>query len=89
MASGLLGQLELKGKVVTGDALYCQRELSLRVQEQGGDYFWMLKGNQPGMTYSEYPWRPVGSIVEGSVKETEGPVGLLYAKIEGFGLTAP
>ena len=31
MASGLLGQLELRGKVVTGDALYCQRELSLRV----------------------------------------------------------
>ena len=49
MASGLLGQLELRGKVVTGDALYCQRELSLRVQEQGGDYFWVLKDNQPGM----------------------------------------
>ena len=39
----------LKEKVVTGDALYCQRELSLRVQEQSGDYFWTLKDNQPGM----------------------------------------
>ena len=43
MAAGLLGQLELKGRVVTGDALYCQQELSLRVLEQGGDYFWVLK----------------------------------------------
>ena len=62
MASGLLGQLELKGRVVTGDALYCQRELSLRVQEQGGDYFWTLKDNQPGMReavsllFEQPPW---------------------------------
>ena len=49
MASGLLAQLELRGKVVTGDALYAQRELSLRVLEQGGDYFWALKDNQPSM----------------------------------------
>ena len=49
MASGLLAQLDLKGKVVTGDALYAQRELSLRVLEQGGDYFWVLKDNQPGV----------------------------------------
>ena len=49
LASGLLAQLELPGKVVTGDALYAQRELRLRVLEQGGDYFWALKDNQPGV----------------------------------------
>ena len=49
LASGLLGRLELKGKVVTGDALYTQRELSLRILKQGGDYFWALKDNQPGV----------------------------------------
>ena len=48
MASGLLAELDLTGKVITGDALYAQRELSLRVLEQGGDYFWTLKDNQPG-----------------------------------------
>ena len=48
LASGLLAQLDLTEKVVTGDALYAQRELSLRVLEQGGDYFWVLKDNQPG-----------------------------------------
>ena len=31
LASGLLTQLDLTGKVVTGDALYAQRDLSLRV----------------------------------------------------------
>ena len=49
LASNLLAQLELREKVVPGDALYCQRELSLRVLEQGGDYFWALKDNQPGV----------------------------------------
>ena len=49
MATSLLAQLELKGKVVTGDALYAQRNLSLRVLEQGGDYFRALKDNQPGV----------------------------------------
>ena len=62
LASGLLAQLELKGKVVTGDALYAQRELSLRVLEQGGDYFWGLKDNQPGvkeavnLLFEQPPW---------------------------------
>ena len=62
VASGLLAQLELKGKVVTGDALYAQRDLSLRMLEQGGDYFWVLKDNQPGvkeavsLLFEQPPW---------------------------------
>ena len=42
MATGLLAQLEIDGRVVTGDALYCQQELSQRVLEKGEDYFWVL-----------------------------------------------
>ena len=62
MASGLLAQLELRGKVVTGDALYAQRELSQRVLERGGDYFWALKDNQPStreavsLLFEQPPW---------------------------------
>ncbi len=62
MATGLLARLELEGRVVTGDALYCQQELSLGVLEQGGDYFRVLKDNQPGvkeavsLLFSEPPW---------------------------------
>ena len=62
MASTLLGQLELRGKVVAGDALYCQRELSPGALEQGGACFWALKDNQPGMKeavsllFEQPPW---------------------------------
>ena len=62
MSTALLGQLELGGRVVTSDALYCQQELSQRVLEQGGDYFWVLKDNQPGvkeaviLLFAEPPW---------------------------------
>ena len=46
MASGLLAQLELKGKVVAGDALYAQRELSRSIlnQSQGGMYIYRKSG---------------------------------------------
>ena len=39
--------LDLRGKVVTGDALLAQRELSLQVLEAGGEYVWIIKDNQP------------------------------------------
>ncbi len=47
MGRELLAELDLPGKVVTGDALYAQRDLSRDIVAQGGDYLWMLKGNQP------------------------------------------
>ena len=43
----MLAQIELDGKVVTGDALYAQKSLSRYVVERGGDYLWVIKGNQP------------------------------------------
>ena len=33
--------------MITGDALYAQRDLSRDIVAAGGDYLWMLKGNQP------------------------------------------
>ena len=39
-------QLDLRGKVVTGDALLAQRELSTTVVERGGEYVWTVKDNQ-------------------------------------------
>ena len=62
MASGLLAELDLRERVVTGDALYAQRDLSRRVLEQGGDYFWALKDNQPSvkeavsLLFEQPPW---------------------------------
>jgi DDE_Tnp_1-associated/Transposase DDE domain len=45
----LLGLLPLAGKVVTGDALFCQRDLCAAVVAAGGDYLWTVKANQPGL----------------------------------------
>jgi predicted transposase YbfD/YdcC len=39
--------LQLKDRVVTGDAMLAQRSLSKQVLAAGGDYFWVVKDNQP------------------------------------------
>ena len=45
----LLALLSLKGRIVTADALNCQRVIAAKVIEQGGDYALVLKGNQGGL----------------------------------------
>ncbi|AMV23796.1 hypothetical protein VT84_05245 [Gemmata sp. SH-PL17] len=45
----LLGILPLTGKVVTGDAMFCQRDLAKQVIEAGGDYVLVAKNNQPAL----------------------------------------
>lgn len=46
-APKLLRAIDLRGKVVVGDAMHTQRALSIQIVEQGGDYLWIAKGNQP------------------------------------------
>ena len=48
-APALIEGLELKNRVVCGDAMHTQRELSVDVLARGGDYLWLLKDNQPGL----------------------------------------
>lgn len=43
----LLEGLDLQGRIVTGDALYTQRELCQQIVEQGGEYLFVVKANQP------------------------------------------
>lgn len=45
----LLGILPLRGKVVVGDAMFCQRDLAAQVIDSGGDYVLAVKDNQPGL----------------------------------------
>jgi predicted transposase YbfD/YdcC len=47
VASHLIGQIDWQGKVLTGDALYCQRALCQALVQLGGDYFFIVTGNQP------------------------------------------
>ena len=46
-APKVLTAVELKGKVVTGDAMFTQRELSSQIVKAGGHYMWRVKDNQP------------------------------------------
>jgi hypothetical protein len=43
----LLKTLVLKGRVVTGDAIFCQREVCQEIIDSGGHYFFVVKDNQP------------------------------------------
>lgn len=45
----LLGLLPLKGMVVTGDAIFCQRDVATAVIDGGGDYYFTVKDNQPAL----------------------------------------
>lgn len=45
----LLGVLPLAGKVVIGDAIFCQRDLAEQVVKEGGDYVFVVKDNQRGL----------------------------------------
>lgn len=49
VAPTLLKALDLQGKVVTGDALFAQRNLSVQIVEAKGDYVWKVKGNQEAL----------------------------------------
>jgi hypothetical protein len=39
----------LAGRVVTGDALYCQRDVCRQILDGGGDYLVSVKENQPDL----------------------------------------
>jgi predicted transposase YbfD/YdcC len=45
-APKVLKSLDLRGKVVMGDALHTQRAISVQVVAAGGDYIWLAKDNQ-------------------------------------------
>jgi hypothetical protein len=43
----LLRQVDLTRRVVTGDAMFCQRDLSQQIIDAGGHFLWFVKENQP------------------------------------------
>ncbi len=48
-ARALLRLLDLRGALVTADALHCQGETAAIVLDRGGDYLFALKANRPAM----------------------------------------
>jgi len=48
-AKRLLEKVDLENKIVSGDAIFAQQELSKTVVEKGGEYLWKLRANQGNM----------------------------------------
>lgn len=49
IALDLLKSLALHGRVVSGDAMFCQRDLSRQIVADGGHYLWKVDDNQPAL----------------------------------------
>lgn len=49
VAPTLLDRFDWHGRVLTGDALFCQRNLCEQVRAAGGDYLLLVKDNQPAL----------------------------------------
>jgi|SRR5579884_333104 len=47
VAPALIDRIDWHGRVLTGDALFCQRSLCQQVLDAGGDYLLTVKANQP------------------------------------------
>ena len=55
----ILKTIILKGRLVTGDAMFCQRELCEEIVDSGGDYLFVVKDNQPELKAAvEADFRP-------------------------------
>ncbi|MGH2562251.1 MAG: ISAs1 family transposase [Thermomicrobiales bacterium] len=50
VARALLDRIDWHDRVLTGDALFCQRSLCAQVGAAGGDYLLLVKENQPALS---------------------------------------
>ena len=55
-APQVLKSIDLRDKVVMGDALHTQRAVSIQIVEAGGEYVWFVKGNQPQLEENLRLW---------------------------------
>lgn len=68
----LLDGMDLKGRVLTGDAILCQRDLSRQVRDAGGHFLWFVKENQP--TLQQDIAAAFAPAVEGAFSPSAAPV---------------
>lgn len=55
-APHLLTCINLRNKVVIGDALHTQRQISIQIGTANGNYLWVVKGNQPQLLQDLHDW---------------------------------
>lgn len=92
-APKLLQALDLRDKVVRGDAMLTQRKLSAQILDAGGDYLWVVKENQPQMladireVFDPAPSGPAWSHVPRDLRTAE-TVDSGHGRLEKRTLTA-
>ena len=82
----LLDQLDLKNKIVTGDALFCQKSIVAKIAGKGGGYVLPVKDNQKTLrenieTAFNEPVFPFGAFASGCEKA--------HGRIEQRSIDAP
>lgn len=65
VAPRVLQAVDLRGKIVTGDALLAQRHLSAQIVAGGGDYVWTVKDNQSQLRQDIATWFEPERCVKG------------------------
>lgn len=70
-ARALLELFDLKGVLVTADAIHCQAETARVVMARGGDYLFALKANRPAMHADVRAFFGDGAIPPGSLGSVE------------------
>jgi predicted transposase YbfD/YdcC len=55
-APTLLSWVDLRNKVIIGDALHTQRQISIQIGKAGGNYLWTVKGNHPQLLQDLQDW---------------------------------
>ena len=74
----LLERLDLRGKIVTGDAIFCQKSIAAKIVERGGDYVFPVKDNQKTLrqdietAFNEPVFPPV--LMESGVEKAHGRI---------------
>ena len=68
VAPALLARITWPGRVLTGDALFCQRSLCAQVLAAGGDYLLLVKANQATL------YRDIGLLFDPPVQMAALPL---------------
>ena len=74
-APRLLDAIDLRGKVITADAMLTQHQLSAQIVESGGEYVWNVKDNQPQLR------EDIATLFGNEGSHTDGP-GPKIARVE-------
>ena len=92
VAPQVLEGLELRDRIVLGDALHTQRQLSAQIVARGGDYIWKAKDNQPQLkeditvAFEPAPCAPGHSAVSSDMR-TASTVGKGHGRLEHRSIT--